>query len=175
MSAAVMKGTFGCVAVVAWLALFAAGLLVDSGPYRKVLESVGTADLSGASVFTAFAAAACLYTPVSVAFLTLLAGFIGGCASNMTYGGATPSGPQTLKELFRTENPLASMLRSFLVYLTFISGIYITTTDPFAKPTADQYVRFAGTISLLAFVVGYDPTKFQQLVDLASQRQPAKP
>jgi hypothetical protein len=68
------------------------------------------------------------------------------------------------RALFRTENPLASMLRSFLIYIGFIAGVYITGNAPFADPTTDQYVRFVGTLSLLAFVVGYDPTKFQDFM-----------
>ena len=40
----------------------------------------------------------------------------------------------------------------------------MATNSPFASVTTDQYARLAGTISFLAFVVGYDPTKFQDFV-----------
>ena len=96
-----------------------------------------------------------VYTPLNAALLVMLAGFIGGCASSITYSGDDRRNP------FLIENPLASLLRSFLIYVGFI-----TANAPFDAPTADQYVRFVGTLSLLAFVVGYDPTKFQDLLKM---------
>ena len=58
------------------------------------------------------------------------------------------------------------MFRGFVVYLAFMAGIYITSANPFENPTAEQYVRFASTLSLFGFVVGYDPTKFQDFLGL---------
>jgi hypothetical protein len=55
---------------------------------------------------------------------------------------------------------------SFLVYLAFIAGILITANDPFGNPTRDQYVRIAGLLSFVSFVVGYDPTRFQDILSL---------
>jgi hypothetical protein len=72
---------------------------------------------------------------------------------------------------FRTENPMASMMRSFLVYLAFIAGVFITTNEPFANPTPDQYVRLAGLLSFVGFLVGYDPTKFQDILSLKPVRK----
>lgn len=178
------KAMLGSAAAVAWLLIFAAGLLVDSRPYRNGIQPTiaSTPAARGASAdpadsetkgrgldLGAFAVAVCVYTPISVAFLALLAAFIGGCASNLTFS-ATADGPEPADEraqqrmLFLTENPLASMLRGFLVYLGFIAGVYITADAPFANPTASQFVRFAGTMSLVAFAVGYDPLKFQDLL-----------
>jgi hypothetical protein len=177
-----VKLFLGCVAISTYLVLLSAGMLLDSRPYREVLmssSSVGTAQAavppgSGAATtahtpparmaLIAFAAAMVLYTPTNVAFLALLAGFLGGCASQITYardGGATLTDEQAR---FRTENPFASMMRSFVVYLAFIAGTYVITNEPFANATADQYVRLAGTISFFAFVVGYDPTKIQDFL-----------
>jgi hypothetical protein len=71
---------------------------------------------------------------------------------------------------FRRESPFASMFRSFLVYPTFMAGIFITTEKPFEAPTVDQYARLAGMLSLFGFVVGYDPTKFQDFIDMVPRR-----
>lgn len=68
------------------------------------------------------------------------------------------------RALVRTENPFASLLRSFVVYLLFIAGIAITTDAPFSNPTADQYMRIAGLLSLIGFVVGYDLSAFNGLL-----------
>jgi len=172
----------GCVAIATYIVLLGAGMLMDSRPYREVLmptSGLGTAQAAVAPGSTArdtahtspvqmtliaFAAALVLYTPTNVAFLALLAGLLGGCASQMTY--ARDTGAQLTDEQvrFRTENPFASMMRSFVVYLAFIVGTYVITNEPFANVTVDQYVRLAGTISFFAFVVGYDPTKIQDFL-----------
>jgi len=163
----------GTAAVLVWFLLFGAGLLVDSAPYRT--------DLSEHFTFEDIAATICLYTPLNVALLTLLAGFAGGCLSRVTYAHWITQGTEgkadlpsdagiTARMLFMTESPFASTMRSFVVYLVVIGGLYITTNAPFDKPTSDQYVRFAGTVSLLSFVVGYDPTRLQDLMNLLPRK-----
>lgn len=197
------RASFGSVALAAYLALFAAGMLVDSRPYRERIAPAAQATPASAPLEAGFGAAAAaapgvssaatpafdagaflvsmaLYTPINVALLTLLAGFLGGCASSITYSPAQlPAGAAVddaaakqaeTRLLFRTESPFASMFRSFLVYLAFIAGIFITTSQPFENATADQYVRFAGTISLFAFVVGYDPTKLNDFLEFVPKR-----
>lgn len=195
----------GCAALAIYLALFGAGLFMSSQPYREqlrgnasgstsaavvpaavevasgegeVLPAVGAAP-AGTSTAEAFVAAFFLYTPTNVAVLTLLAGFLGGCASKLTFShgnqGAAKGDDKakelaTASELFRSESPFASMFRSLLVYLAFITGTFIATEAPFESPTSEQYVRLATTISLFAFVVGYDPTKFQQFLNLLPRR-----
>ncbi len=181
----------GIIAILIWFALFAAGVTIDSSPYREALAAAGTppAGTEGAlaqggdpggtpertiklSKLRAFLGVIAFYTPLNVALLTILAGLVGGCASRLTYARAHGEIPQAgdaqqdLRTMFRIENPVASMLRSFLVYLAFLSGIFITTNDPFGSPTADQYVRLAGLLSFVSFVVGYDPTRFQEILSL---------
>ena len=136
----------------------AAMLPVNVPPARKV---------------AAFLGVMAFYTPLNVALLTIFAGLVGGCASSITYarsrkGGATATAENggDARTVFLTESPIASMLRSFLVYLAFIAGVFITTNNPFATPTPDQYVRLAGLLSFVAFVIGYDPTRFQDLLSL---------
>ena len=65
----------GVVGMMAWMSLFAAGLLLDSKPYREALNA--NRPLSAEDVLLA----ALLFTPTNVALLSVLAGFLGGCAS----------------------------------------------------------------------------------------------
>ena len=190
----------GCAALGAYFVLFSAGLLLSSKPYRDQLQVLNTggapafaseaatevvvlpdvaAPPDGPSLLLAFTGAVLLYSPLNVAFLTLLAGFLGGCASNLSFSeadaakdaadGAT-NGKAAASRAFRKESPFASMFRSFLVYLTFMAGIFITTDKPFEAPTVEQYARLAGMLSLFGFVVGYDPTKFQDFIDMVPRR-----
>jgi hypothetical protein len=119
----------------------------------------------------AFLAVMLLYTPVNIGFLAMLAGFIGGCASSMTFaqgpGGATGTAANMPGDdnPYRQESPFASMIRSFIVYLAMLAGTYVIADNPFSAPTSEQYVRMAASVSLFAFVVGYDPTKFRDWLD----------
>jgi hypothetical protein len=155
----------GLICVLSWILLFVAGLFVDSQPYRNQLSEHRLASLPMASL---------LYTPTNAAILTCLSGLIGGISSNLTYNRIdqcrdtnsktlSDIGPQ--RSLIRTENPFASMLRSFVVFLLCIAGLTIAAPEnPFSQPTQEQYLRVVGLLSVLGFGVGYDPTVFQRVL-----------
>lgn len=52
----------------------------------------------------------------------------------------------------------------FFIYLFLISGTLIAVENPFATTSPEQYLRLAGTASLLAFVVGWQPEVLMRLV-----------
>jgi hypothetical protein len=60
------------------------------------------------------------------------------------------------------------LLRGFLVYLLLLAGVYAATSDPFHLPTPEQYARMAGTVSLLSFLVSYEPQFFQRAIGMVS-------
>lgn len=154
----------GVTCVVIWILLFGAGLMIPSESYRKSLEQSFT--------LYNFFMAGLLYTYTNVVTLTCLAGLLGGICSRITfrdYEDATGEGnSQSAKMVsvsmaYRTENPLASMFRSFVVFLVYIAGIAIgapSGTEVFSKTGPDQYARVAGLLSLMGFTVGFDPTLF---------------
>lgn len=164
----------GLLAVLGWVFHFVCGLLMKSAPYREQLaEAKDPLSLSSASLALK---CAFIYTPTNVAGLTMFAAFVGGCASRLLYSvedyahreGADRPGLQApARSIFLLENPFSSSLRGFAVYLAFLAGIYITTDAPFSDPTQAQYARIGGLLSLIAFVVGYDPTLFRAIVRLA--------
>lgn len=159
----------GLVAVLSWLVTFGVGLLVASQPYRDRLLQAFDWKVFLVSLLT--------YTPTNIAALCLLAAFCGGCASRLVLSSATSvhsakdsqKGADSHAEIYMAENPVSSMLRGFVVYVAFLAGVYVGTNAPFAEPTQEQYARAAGTVSLLAFVVGYDPTLFRQLLNVGSK------
>jgi hypothetical protein len=158
------KSIVGSIALVMYLLIFTAGMLMDSAPYRSKLNEQPFSLLT-------FLTAMILFTPSNVGILTVLAGLIGGCTSNLTYSQAKATKGLTEDQtIYRTESPFASMFRSFLVYLSFMAGVFITANQPFENPTSEQYVRFAASVSLFAFVVGYDPTKFQEALSFLPKR-----
>jgi hypothetical protein len=156
----------GLLAVHAWLVMFGMGLLVASKTYREqLLQSFD---------WKAFFISLLTYTPTNIAALCLLAAFCGGCASRMVIASAAALHPgkessksaDSHSDVYMTES---SMLRGFVVYVAFLAGVYVGTNAPFADPTQEQYARAAGTVSLLAFVVGYDPSLFRQFLNIGSK------
>lgn len=155
----------GIACLAGWVLLFSVGLLVDTKALRDSLSH---------EVNLGYLFWACLcFTPTNAGLLTCLSGLAGGISSRLTYGKFVedPLGLETSKNLttnnllIRTENPVASMLRSFIVYLIFVAGLAIASPqNPFSEPTLDQYLRFAAMVSVLGFVVGYDPSIFNNLL-----------
>ncbi len=179
------KTLYSCAAVIAlllWIVLFSAGLLMDSSPYR-------TRIVNGPFTMRDFTAAILLYTPSNVALLSVVSGFLGGCASKLAGPGdvvaklelAQSKGDQRAardlerRMMYLSESPATSMLRGFLVYIGVISGILLLISDPFKDPTAEQFIRTAGLVSAIAFVMGYDPTRFEEMIAKFLQWKPSGP
>jgi hypothetical protein len=160
--------SIGALCVLVWVILFGAGLMIPSEGYRKSLEQSFT--------LYNFVMAGLLYTYTNVVTLTCLAGLLGGICSRITFLDYETSADQTDKNsanaisvsmAYRTENPLASMFRSFVVFLVYIAGVAIGApggTEVFSKTGPDQYARVAGLLSLTGFTVGFDPTLFGSLL-----------
>lgn len=105
------------------------------------------------------------YTPTNLALLCMLAGLMGALGRRAYLH---PMGnlnkrkqPRTEQENtlpFDTINPyLSGVIRGFFVYLVLISGSLILFDNPFTNPTADGYSRLAGMLSLLSFIMSYNP------------------
>jgi hypothetical protein len=75
--------------------------------------------------------------------------------------------------LYRTENPVASMLRGFAVYGAYMAGSFIATDKPFTATSPELYARVAGVTSLAAFSVGFDPTFLYGLIGLKGRNGPS--
>jgi hypothetical protein len=161
--------------IIVWIILFSTGLVVASTPYvdqLKISFSLGN-----------FIIASLAYTPSNVAILSVLAGFIGGCMSKIIgpdeidakiKQARIDNNQIALKNLYRrrthlTEPPLQSMFRGFLTYLAIISGIVLLVSNPFEITSSKEYVRIAGLISGVCFLMGYDPTKFEELISKFSK------
>lgn len=194
----VRRVVLGIAALTLWLVFFCGGLLLETVQYRAFLAPSsfpkqaaanrpgdGTAAANadgkaaaiqpyqGSSTF-AFLAAALWFTPTNLAFLALLAGLLGGCASNVLVADlseeeADKIHPESLRYL--AEAPWSAMMRSFIVYLCVIAGLYFAIDDPFKDSTPAQYMRLAGTVSILALLVGYDPSRIRSWIGLVPSPQ----
>lgn len=151
--------------------------LATKGPPVILPQHSPTLPEPGPSVAWAFFVAFFCYSPTNMAMLTLVAGFLGGCVSNAV---VTTMEEDELKRVperqlaFMCENPLAATMRGFVIYLCLVAGLYAAMDDPFKDSTPAQYARLAGSLSLVAFVVGYDPTRIEGWLRMAPGPQPSK-
>jgi len=174
----------GSCALVLWIICFSAGLLLESIEERAFLAPHAFPNHAAKDVeaglgiqpqpdsrFFAFVKCALVFTPTNLALLALLAGLLGGCASNILVednankAHADVISRDTLRYL--KESPWSAMVRSFIVYLCIIAGLYVVMDDPFRDSSPAQYARLAGAVSVLCLIVGYDPTRIIAWINLA--------
>jgi len=149
------------IALALWLAMFLVGTLVNSEPYRNRFATfqgdVAETIMTGLLVILT-------YTLTNVAFLCILAGVLGVLGGKAILTADTQTAQRADIDITSPKN--SAVLRSFLVYLTLIAGVLILGDNP-TEPTQIQYVRLAGLMSLVGFIVNYRPTLFGQLLQRA--------
>lgn len=172
---------FGVIAVAAWLLFFISGTVIGTADTREFLDS-GDAESALEALGALLKILAC-YTITNVAFLAGLAAVAGEFSfrSRLSSLAATwtshADAPQ-LRDVLACYS--AAAMRGFVIYLMFIAGLLLVTTEAITSPDQGQYVRLAGTISVLSFVAGYDAEMFRRALDrvvsLMSQTQhPERP
>lgn len=131
--------------------------------------------------FQAFFVSIFCFTPINLALLALVAGLLGGCASNIAIETMPPRQRAELRRAhprrhwYLQEPPVSAAIRGFIVYLCVIGGLYVALDDPFKDPTPAQYIRLAGMLSILAFMVGYDSSRLEDWISIIpapGQRRP---
>jgi hypothetical protein len=137
--------------LLAWGFLFAAGLIIDSTPYRTTLGS--TAYTPFLDKLRCWFVVITTYTLPNVALLACLASILGAAGHRLKVGLLEEEVPEG-----HTSHPYAgAVIGGFFVYLVALSGILILVEKPWANPSPEQYARLAGFISLLSFLMGYSP------------------
>lgn len=192
----IKQGAKTIVSLVCWILLYGVGLLAESVEQRIMLsphtmkmqlgengqklmtEVSKTLEKDDRSFpkTTAFLQALLVYTPTNMAILTLLAGFLGGCVSNVKYSMMDDDERRNLtkeQDAILSETPLAATMRAFVIYLCLVTGLYAATNDPFKDSTPAQYARLAGSMSLVAFVVGFDPSRIKVWLRMADNKYPS--
>jgi hypothetical protein len=160
----------GLIATAAWIALFTAGLAVPSQPFRDGLLSLaggaappGAVEVAGLwGALRSLGVIAVCYTPTNLATLCCLASLVGCLASTAT--NAPAAAPRADEPAIPLRPAICAITWGFFIYLLMISGMLLAVESPFASTSPDQYLRLAGTASLLAFVAGWRPELIARLV-----------
>jgi len=144
-----------------WLVVFAAGTIVSSAPYRAQLA---TFEGDAQQIMKNAGMVLLTYTLTNVALLCLLASMLGMLSAKAILGPdleAKTSPPD------QTSPTSSALLRGFFVYLTLIGGVLVLS-ERFAEPSQSEYVRLAGLISLISFIVNYRPAVCARLLERAA-------
>ncbi len=172
--------------LLAWLVLFAGGIMIDSKPYRYAISPEGvwamddTLDEPEEARYRpsggvphpvqAWAVVLFFYLPLNLALICVTAGALGALGNR-----ANLQSDEDVRDSTDNSSPYASaMLRGFFIYLFLTSGLLLLDDNPFDSPSPGQYIRLAGFLSLMSFVVNYQPHVFSQLVTWAFQRIQAR-
>lgn len=146
-----------------WLCIFAAGLSIPAAPYMSVLAEMHSSKPSLGAIASSGALVLFCSTTTNPGLLACLAGILGGL-SNLAHidGRSNDTGDASVTPLII--DCFAPMLRGFFLYLALLAGLLLLTTQAITNATQDQYVQLAGTVSVLAFMVGYDPDVFRKIM-----------
>ncbi len=149
--------------VSAWSILFAAGVVVNSAPYRDRLGSAMYLPLLYKLYYWSIFLTT--YPLTNIALLSCLAAMAGAAGHVLK---VDLSGEAKMRN--HSRNPhAAAIVGGFFVYLISISGVLALVQQPFDLPSPSQYVRLAGFISLLSFLTGYNPQIFNRLLHRVSE------
>ncbi len=158
---------FGLVCIGLWLALFTAGTFVATEEFRSAIGKPGATPF-GKQVLAWFVVLTC-YTFSNAALLSCLASVIGKFSRrSLAYEVASiqqlPSAPEPrLREVLVMYS--VAIARGWVIFLMLGAGLLILTTDAIANPKQGDYIRLAGTISVIGFLAGYDADLFKRLLD----------
>ena len=183
--------------LLSWLFLFAGGITMDTTKFRCVISPGGATQLAAEgkvgqqvkaedvckdqavwvpawpaplantySLAISWLGILLFFLPLNLAMISSAAGALGSIGNR-----ANLEDDQTSPKSRDDSSPLMSgLLRGLFVYLFFISGLLLFDDKPFSSPGPGQYIRLAGFISLISFLVNYRPHLFATISDWAYER-----
>lgn len=149
--------------VAMWMAVFIGGTLVNSEPFR-----LRFANLEGGAwgMLQSGLVVAATYTLTNVAILCICAGLLGQLGAKAVLGVDDSEHGAAIQD--STSPRSSAVLRSFFIYLAVIAGVLILGESPLTA-TPQQYVKLAGAISLIAFLVNYQPAAFGRVLERSAE------
>ena len=161
---------FGVTTIFLWLCFLLAGIVVATRPYREMI-SENTA-VSTWELVSAWGILLTCYTVTNIAILSCCAGVIGKFSrrslayETASLNGLTPAPIATFREVLVLYS--VAIARGFVIYLMLTGGLILLTTSAVTSSTPEEYIKLAGTVSILAFMAGYDAEIFKRALDRIS-------
>jgi hypothetical protein len=158
-NSAIGEVVFLVAVLLAWTVLLATGMFIASQPYRNTLVMGDLRILDYAFAwFMAFVS----YTFTNLAMLSGLASIAGAGARHVEAQLAGGERITNVRSLYAS-----ATLRGFFVYLIALSSLMVFVEHIFTNiaTSADTYIRLAGAISLLSFMLGLNPEMFARFLE----------
>jgi hypothetical protein len=151
----------GFAALAGWFALFTGGTLIATKPYVDAFAgpiSPLEAARSGLMIVA-------FWTISNVGVLSILSAVLGAFGQRTHFTAKITAWQPVVAEnqvsAISSREMLAhyasAIMRGFGVYALLLSGLLVMATDAIVTPDQSQYVRLAGTVSVISFYAGYDP------------------
>jgi hypothetical protein len=158
---------FGVTTIFLWLCLFLVGIVVETASLRASIAENTIA--SGWELVSVWFVLLTCYTVTNIGILACLCAVIGKFSRrSLAYESASLNGlkPAPIAS-FRDVLVLYSVAiaRGFVIYLLLIGGLILLTTPVVTDSSPEEYIKIAGTVSILAFMAGYDAEVFKRAID----------
>lgn len=182
----------GFTALSVWSLFFAAGVLIPTNRMRGAIVasiekmascSSPTAmpytgkeprdDLSTWEIVGYFAVTLPAFTVTNLLFIAIMASFL-GCMSRRwstpfeyqdSSAAASTAVDTGLREMRRAY--MTAVLRGFLAYALIVGGyLVVIPEDSLGDITPGQYIRLAGLVTAISFLVGFEPNSIGRLLKL---------
>lgn len=161
---------FGVTTIFLWLCFFLVGIVVETESLRTAVAKNGFATTS--EWVGVWVILLTCYTVTNIAILACCAGVIGKFSRrSLSYETASLNGLKAVPVAsFREVLVLYSVAiaRGFVIYLLLTGGLILLTTPVVTNSTPEEYIKVAGTVSILAFMAGYDAEVFKRALDRVS-------
>ena len=101
------------------------------------------------------------YTVSNVAILCCISAWLGELGRRTRIDGAAHA------VAFHRGDYMAAVMRGFLSYLAILTGFVVigSGVDVFVTPTPASFVRLAAIVSLVGFLIGFNPSMFARFVE----------
>ena len=140
--------------VITWVTVFSVGYTVSAKPYELVLKQPGSLG-AGISEIGAVLGSLFMFILASVPTNTLLLACIAGCLG--TAYRRAKSDAVADHRAHRAQDYMFAVTASFFVYLALLAGLMtLTVADSITNESQEKQIQLAGTVSICAFLVGYD-------------------
>lgn len=135
-------------AVLSWLLVFAIGYSVPAKPFVDEI-------IAGVPFWRVVYNILAITLSASLLNVPILC-----CVAALMGGTCNPKVNEVPQHLFA---------KGLLVYLVFLASSTVVGTNLFSAPTQSDYVKMVAITSLMSFVIGYFPEKFEKLLGRAAR------
>lgn len=158
---------FGVTTIFLWMCFFLVGIVVETASLRAAVAE-NTFVTTGEMVGVWFILLTC-YTVTNIGILACLSAVIGKFSRrSLSFETASLNGLKaapiaTFGEVLVLYS--VAIARGFVIYLLMIGGLILLTTPVVTDSSPEEYIKIAGTVSILAFMAGYDAEVFKRAID----------